>query len=109
VAARQPIDDERNALVLLELQHIRGTVARLESVIAMLSANLDAVRVADLSGIRNNIATEVARLTAQLAAGDAEIKLLRYQIGRTTAIWSLISGGVASAIVAAVMALVMHR
>lgn len=106
---RVPIEDERNALVLRELEHIHDTIARLESVIATLSANLDAVRVAELAAIRANLADIAARLTAQLAGQDSEIKLLRYQMGRTTAVWSLVSSGVASAIVAGVMALVMRH
>jgi len=48
VAGKRPIDDERNELVLKELEHIHVTIARLETTIGALAANLDSVRVAEL-------------------------------------------------------------
>lgn len=106
---RRPADDERNELVLRELEHIRDTITRLESAIITQGANLDTVRVAELAAIRANLSDVTAQLTSKITAQDAEVRLLRYQIGRTTATWSLISGGVASAIVAAVMTALLHH
>lgn len=96
--AAKGITAQRDELVEEQLRGIRETLGELKTSLSVVSTNLDAVRMAELSGIR-----------ADLAKQDAEIKLLRYQMGRTTAVWSLVSGGVASAIVAAVMALLLHR
>jgi hypothetical protein len=96
--AAKGITAQRDELVEEQLRGIRETLGELKASLSVVSTNLDAVRMAELSGIR-----------ADLAKQDAEIKLLRYQMGRTTAVWSLVSGGVASAIVAAVMTLVLHR
>ncbi len=88
---------ERDALVEEQLRGIRETLVRLETTLTVVSLNLDSVRIAELASVR-----------AEIAKHDAELKLLRYQMGRTTAVWSLISGGVASAIVASVMAFVLR-
>lgn len=109
MAAKRPIDDERNELVLKELEHIHGTIARLESTIATLSANLDAVRVAELAAIRTNLSDLAARLTADIARQDSELKLLRYQQGRSNAMWGLIITPVTAALVAAAMALLLRH
>lgn len=96
--AAKGITAQRDELVEEQLRGIRETLVDLKASLAVVSNNLDAVRMADLSGVRGD-----------LAKHDAELKLLRYQMGRTTAVWSLVSSGIASAIVAAVMALVLHR
>lgn len=109
MSARRPIDDERNELVLKELEHIHATISRLEGTITTLSANLDAVRVAELSAIRSNLSDIAARLTAELARQDSEVKLLRYQMGRSNAMWGLIITPITAAIVAGAMALIMRH
>lgn len=106
---KRPIEDERNALVLQELEHIQETIARLEQLIATLSANLDAVRMAELASIRANLADTATRLTAELARQESELKLLRYQMGRTNAVWGLIVTPITAAIVAGVMQLLMRK
>lgn len=105
----RPPDDERNELLLRELEHIRETITRLETAVIAQASNLDTVRIAELSAIRANLNDVSEKLTARISGQDAELKLLRYQQGRTAATWSLVSSGVASAIVAAVMALLLHR
>lgn len=109
MAARKPPDDERNDLVLRELEHIRETTNRLEAMIATHGAFLDRVRVTELASIRANLSDATSQLTNRIALAESDLKLLRYQMSRTTAAWSLISGGVASAIVAAVMALLLRH
>jgi hypothetical protein len=89
---------ERDALVEEQLRGIRETLGELKASLATVSINLDGVRIAELAEVRG-----------ELAKHDAELKLLRYQMGRTSAVWSLISGAVASAIVAAVMALLLKH
>lgn len=96
--AAKGIAAQRDELVTEQLRAIRETLGELKADLATVSNTLDSVRIAELAGLR-----------AEIAAHDADLKLLRYQMGRTTAVWSLVSGGVASAIVAAVMALVLHR
>lgn len=109
MAGRRPPDDERNELVLKELEHIRETTNRLEGMITTFGAQLDRVRVVDLATIRTNLTDITAQLTGKLAAAESDLKLLRYQMGRTTAAWSLVSSGVASAVVAAVMAILLRH
>lgn len=89
---------QRDELVEEQLRGIRETLAELKKALAVVSELLDAVRVAELTVVRS-----------VLAKHDAELILLRYQMGRTTAMWALVSSGVSSAIVAAVMALVMRH
>lgn len=96
--AAKGITAQRDELVTEQLRAIRETLGELKADLATVSTTLDSVRIAELASLR-----------AQIAAHDADLQLLRYQMGRTTAVWSLVSGGVASAIVAAVMALVMRR
>lgn len=125
--AAKGLTAQRDELVEEQLRGIRETLSELKTSLATVVSNLDSVRIAELSAIRTSLSDVAVRLTAQLAtelsairinfsnnadrlaAQDSEIKLLRYQMGRTTAVWSLVSSGVMSTIVAAVMAVVMHR
>lgn len=107
--APKTIAAQRDALIEEQLRNIRDDLAELKTALATVSSNLDAVRIAELASIRANANDLRSGLTSELAKHDAEIKLLRYQMGRTSALWSLVSGGVASAIVAAIMALIMHH
>lgn len=100
---------ERDELVKEQLKSIKEDLVELKAALAQVSTNLDAVRIAELASIRANANDLRSNLTSELAKHDAELKLLRYQMGRTTAVWSLVSGGVSSAIVAAVMALVLRH
>lgn len=90
MAPRRPIEDERNELVLKELEFINTTIKRLEGTVEKLGEVFKA-------------------LTVQLVTQEGDLKMLRYQMGRTTAIWSLISGAVASTIVGAILALIMKH
>lgn len=107
--APKGIAAQRDELVEEQLRHIRDSLGELKASLIVVSTNLDAVRIAELAAIRANVNDLRTALTSDLAKHDAELKLLRYQMGRTSAMWSLVSSGVASAIVAAVMALIMHR
>lgn len=100
---------QRDELVEEQLRGIREDLGELKSSLQLVSANLDSVRIAELASIRANINDLRIANQAELGRHDAEIKLLRYQMGRTTAVWSLVGSGVASAVVAAVMALVMRH
>ena len=105
----RPIDDERNALVLKELEHIHATIARLEGAMGILSTNLDAVRTAELKSIRESLTDSTARITAEQARQESDLKLLRYQMGRSNAMWGLIITPVTAAVVAGAMALLMRH
>lgn len=107
--AVKTIAAQRDALIEEQLRNIRDDLGELKTALATVSSNLDAVRIAELASIRANANDLRSGLTSELAKHDAEIKLLRYQMGRTSAVWSLVSGGVASAIVAAVMALLLRH
>lgn len=114
--AGKGIAAQRDELVEEQLRGIKEALGELKASVALVSANLDAVRIAELSSIRSNVndvriayQAELAKRDSEIARHDSEIKLLRYQMGRTSAVWSLVSGGVASAIVAAVMALVLRH
>src|SRR5689334_6873941 len=103
------VRSELDALIKVQLDSITGTLKRLENAIADLNDKVDSVRVAELSAIRANLADTAAKLTAAQAAQEAEIKLLRYQMGRSNAMWGLIITPITSAIVAALMAIMMRR
>jgi hypothetical protein len=107
--AAKGVTVQRDELVEEQLRGIREDLGELKSSLQLVSANLDSVRIAELASIRANINDLRIANQAELGRHDAELKLLRYQMGRTTAVWSLVSSGVASAVVAAVMALVMRR
>lgn len=100
---------QRDALIEEQLRNIRDSLGELKASVATVSVNLDAVRIAELSSIRANANDLRSALTSELAKHDAELKLLRYQMGRTSAMWGLISSGVTAAIVAGVMALLMKH
>lgn len=108
MAARQT-DDVRDGIVKEQLQSIRDTLDELKSSLAIVSVNLDSVRIAELAAIRANVSDLRVGLTSELAKHDAELKLLRYQMGRTSAVWALVSGVVTSTIVAAIMAMILRH
>ena len=109
MAGKRPIDDERNELVLKELEHIHVTIARLETTIGALAANLDSVRVAELNAIRANLADSRAELTAKIAEHSTALTLLGDKASRSGAVWGTISSLVIMTIGGAVMALVLKH
>lgn len=109
VSPPKDVSSARDALIAEQLRNIRDDLSELKAALSTVSTNLDSVRIAELASIRANANDLRTGLTSELAKHDAELKLLRYQMGRTSAVWSLVSGGVASAIVAAIMALIMRH
>lgn len=107
--AGEALTAQRDKLVQEQLRGIREDLGDLKSSVAILAANLDAVRTAELQAIRTNVTDLRLANQSELAKQDAEIKLLRYQMGRTAAWWALVSGAVMTAIVGAIMALVMQK
>lgn len=107
--APKGISAQRDELIEVELRQIRDRLDELKSSLSTVSTNLDGVRIAELASIRANVNDLRTALTNELAKHEAELKLLRYQMGRTSAVWSLVSGGVGSALVAALMALLLHH
>lgn len=89
---------QSDKLVQEQLKSINEKLGELRAGVVEMRSHLDVVRMSEVSSIRG-----------ELAKHEAELKLLRYQMGRTSGLWSLIGGGVASAIVAAVMAILLRH
>lgn len=86
----------------VELVHLKERLGELRLNVEGFNVQLGLLRTTELHTLESGLRLELGQQAA-------EIKLLRYQMGRTTAVWSLISGGVSSAIVAAVMALLLRH
>lgn len=104
----KPRAEERNEIIHSELVHLKEGQERIEAVLATLSATVDSVRVAELAAIRSNQNDLRAAHAAKLAEHESELKLLRYQMGRSTLVWGVISGAVSSGVIAAVLRLVLR-
>lgn len=99
----------RDELVEEQLRGIKEDLGDLKSSLLIVSNNLDAVRISEMAALRANLSDLRSAMAAELATHAAELKLLRYQMGRTSAAWGLISSVVASTLVAGVMALLMQH
>lgn len=84
---------ERDELVQEQLRGIVETLGRLERHLATVTADLGTVRLG-----------EMAAITARQAKLEGESLLLRYQVGRSSATWSMIVTPIFAAAVSAATA-----
>jgi polyhydroxyalkanoate synthesis regulator phasin len=96
--AAKSVTAERDELVQEQLRGITSTLDRLERHLATVTSDLGAVRLGEMSEI-----------TARMAKLEGDVQLLRYQMGRSGAMWGLIVTPIAAAIVSGVMALLLHH
>lgn len=96
-------------LIEEQLRGIKEGQTRLEAAVIGLTGKIDEVRTAELDKIKGQANTVEASLRAELAKQAADLQLLRYQMGRTAAVWSMITGLVVTAIGGGLMALLMRH
>lgn len=118
--ASKGLTAQRDDLVLVQLEHISSTVARLETALTGVVADLGTVRIAELAAIRETVSELAGELRGKVAAletalrdriatVDTKVEVLQYQARRSGATAGAWISAVISVLVAAAGALLLRH
>jgi tetrahydromethanopterin S-methyltransferase subunit B len=103
------IAEQRDDLIAEQLRSIKEVLNRLEGALAVVTGNLDAVRITELNDLRAKISAIESALQAKISAVDTTVQILSYQAKRSGAFAGAWISAVISLVVAAGGALLLRH